>query len=69
MMVLEVVQSVHLPPGSVGLMLRLGTTFVQQAINEKRLLRQKSVACKKLEEVAPPYRLHISGERYLNVVH
>ncbi len=68
-MVLEVIQSIHLPPGTVGLICRLGTTFIQQALNEKRILNQRVVARKKLEDVAPSYRLHISGERYMYVIH
>jgi len=64
MMILEMMQSFHPPPGSVGLITRMGFQFLQQSIYEKNLLGQRKMIRKKLDEVIPPQRLHISGERY-----
>lgn len=68
-MVLESLQSIHLPPGTVGLVVRLGTDFVKQAVYEKQRLHQRRRARQRLLDNAPEFRLHISGERYMYVVH
>lgn len=69
-MILDLMQGMgRPPPGTMGLMLRMGVLYVNMSVNQARKkIRRRRLMCKAsthLSARVPDLRLHISGERYL----